>query len=252
MSGWLIPNAVSEAAFLVLIASSFVASFITAAFGIGGGLVLLIVMASLVPPAALIPTHGVIQLGSNIGRALIMWRHILLTALPAFSLGSMVGAALGGLLVINIPPAFVQLAIGVFVIWSVLSRPPRVVRDWPVLIGAVSSFLTMFFGASGLLVAVFTRSKGVARHTYVATHAALMIVQHGLKTLVFGFLGFAFAEYWGLIAAMISTGLAGTVIGGQMLSRIDERRFSTVLNVLLIMLSLRLIYAGATALMRGA
>ncbi len=30
---------------------------------------LLAVMATLVPPAALIPTHGVIQIGSNLGRA---------------------------------------------------------------------------------------------------------------------------------------------------------------------------------------
>jgi hypothetical protein len=40
------------------------------AFGIGGGAALLAVMASLVPPAALIPVHGVVQVGSNLGRAL--------------------------------------------------------------------------------------------------------------------------------------------------------------------------------------
>ena len=58
-----------------LAAASFVTSFITAAFGIGGGGVLLALLASVLPPAALIPVHGLVQLGSNAGRAAIMARH---------------------------------------------------------------------------------------------------------------------------------------------------------------------------------
>jgi hypothetical protein len=45
----------------LLIVASFATSFITAAFGIGGGGVLLAILASLVPPAALIPVHGLVQ-----------------------------------------------------------------------------------------------------------------------------------------------------------------------------------------------
>jgi hypothetical protein len=38
-----------------IVAASFVTSFITAAFGIGGGAALLAILASLIPPVALIP-----------------------------------------------------------------------------------------------------------------------------------------------------------------------------------------------------
>lgn len=71
-----LPDGMSQGVFAALLATSFVGSFITVAFGIGGGALLLAVMATLVPPAALIPTHGVVQIGSNLGRAAVTFRHI--------------------------------------------------------------------------------------------------------------------------------------------------------------------------------
>ncbi len=77
------------------------------------------------------------------------FRHIFWPALPAFTLGAVIGAASGGALVVEPAGAWVRIGVGAFVMWSVLGRPARGVRDWPVLVGAVSSFLTMFFGATG-------------------------------------------------------------------------------------------------------
>jgi uncharacterized membrane protein YfcA len=253
MSGleWLTPEGMSAAVFVALLGSSFIASLITVAFGIGGGGLLLAIMAVLVPPAALIPTHGVIQIGSNLGRALITFRHIFWPALPAFAVGSVIGAALGGALVVNLPPEWVQIGVGGFVLWSVLGRPPRQVRDWPGIVGAISTFLTMFFGATGLFVATYTKSQDLPRHAHVATHAALMTVQHGLKTIAFGLLGFAFSHWWGFVAAMIAAGFVGTLVGKLFLNRMDDTKFRFALNTVLILLSLRLIWGGVSQLMAG-
>jgi uncharacterized membrane protein YfcA len=242
--GIFLPDGMSDVVFAVLVCTSFAASFITVAFGIGGGGILLAVMATLVPPTALIPTHGVIQIGSNLGRALVTFGHIFWPALPAFTAGSVAGAALGGTIVVSLPPAWVQIGVGGFVIWSVLARPPKGLRDWPALVGVVSSFLTMFFGATGLFVAAFTKSQNLPRHSHVATHATLMTVQHGVKTVVFGLLGFAFSHWWAFVAAMIAAGFLGTLAGRMLLNRIDDRRFKIALDAVLILLSLRLIYAG--------
>lgn len=246
-----LPDGMTELVFAALMATSFAASLITVAFGIGGGGILLAVMASLVPPAALIPTHGVIQIGSNLGRAMLTFRHIFWPALPAFAAGSVIGAAAGGAIAVSLPPAWVQLGVGGFVIWSVLARPPQGLRDWPLLVGAVSSFLTMFFGATGLFVATFTKSQNLPRHDHVATHAALMVIQHGLKTLAFGLLGFAFSHWWAFIGAMIAAGFLGTMVGKLALNRIDDRRFKLALDVVLILLSLRLVYGGLRGLLQG-
>ena len=246
-----LPDGMSQAVFAVLLATSFAGSLITVAFGIGGGGVLLAVMATLVPPAALIPTHGVIQIGSNLGRAAVMFRHIFWPALPAFTLGSVIGAGIGGSLAVSLPPAWVQIGVGSFVIWSVLGRPPKGVRDWPLTVGAISSFLTMFFGATGLFVATFTKSQKLPRHDHVATHAALMTVQHGVKTVIFGLLGFAYSDWWGFVIAMIAAGFLGTLVGKRLLNRLDDRKFRLALDVILVLLSLRLIWGGMRQLLAG-
>ncbi len=244
---WL-PDGLSLGAFWAVLAGSFVASFITAAFGIGGGALLLALMASLVPPAALIPVHGVVQLGSNAGRMVLMLRAVYWPALPLFAVGSVIGAGLGGAVVVELPPQFVQIGIGLFVIYAVWARPPAWLGRWPGITGAVSSFLTMFFGATGLFVASFTKSLTLPRHGHVATHAALMTVQHCLKVVVFGLLGFAYGAWLWVIVAMIAVGVIGTLAGGLILNRLSDRHFRGALDALLVLISLRLIWNGIAGL----
>ena len=192
---------------LLLLGTSFLGSFITVALGIGGGALLLAVMASFMPPAALIPIHGVIQLGSNAFRAALLIRRMHWPPFAAFAIGTLLGATFGGMLVINLPPGLVLIGIGLFIIYSVLRRPPAWLSQVPVLTGLISSFLTMFFGATGVFVANFTKSLSLPREAHVATHAVFMTLQHALKILVFGFLGFAYGPWIGFILAMIGAGL---------------------------------------------
>jgi len=243
----LLPEGLSLAAFWALLGASFVASFITAAFGIGGGGLLLAIMAILMPPTALIPVHGIIQFASNASRMALLWRNIFWMALPWFAVGSVVGVAIGGAVAITLSPAFVQIGIGLFVIYTVAFRAPKWFSRWPVLTGLVSSVLTMFFGATGLFVASFTKSHALPRHAHVAPHATLMTVQHGLKVVVFGVLGFAFGPWVPVMAALIATGLAGTFSGRLVLNRMTDARFGMALNVLLIAISLQLIWNGIRA-----
>lgn len=234
-----------------LVGTSFATSFITAAFGIGGGGVLLAILASLVPPAALIPVHGLVQLGSNAGRAAVMFRHRDQGVLLPFAVGAVAGVVLGGSVVVQLPPDILRIGVGLFILWSVLATPPAFMRRSAVIAGGFSSFLTMFFGGTGPFVAAYVKTMGFSRMTHVATHALLMTVQHLLKTVAFGFLGFAFSIWLPLIAAMIASGFLGTLVGKQVLARIDEKRFKFVLNAILIILALRLIWAGGQGVVYG-
>ena len=231
-----------------LVATSFVTSLITGALGIGGGVLLLAIMASLLPPAALIPVHGVIQLGSNIFRAIILSPHIDPAPLLGFTLGAFAGVALGGAIAVDLPPAYVQIGVGAFVIFSVLAKPPAWLGRSPWLSGAISSFLTMFFGATGPFVATFVKALNLDRQSHVATHAVLMTLQHALKVLVFGILGFAFAPWAMFLAAMIGSGFLGTLAGRHVLVRMSNRGFKRALDIVLILISLRLIWNGAMTL----
>ncbi|MEX2518225.1 MAG: hypothetical protein WD969_02700 [Paracoccaceae bacterium] len=103
-----LPSEVALRAAMILLAMSFASSFIATAFGIGGGVWMAGVMASLLPPAALTPAHGLVQLGSNAGRAVTLLRHV--------------GRAhMGGLMALNFSPAAVQIGVGCFVLRSVFA-----------------------------------------------------------------------------------------------------------------------------------
>ena len=120
----LIPADLGAGAAAVLLIASLVTSFITAAFGIGGGAILLAILALLLPPAALIPVHGVVQIGSNLGRATVMISDVRWTIVAPFAAGAAAGVALGGLVAVQLPPGAVQIGVGAFIVWSVFFRPP--------------------------------------------------------------------------------------------------------------------------------
>lgn len=244
----LLPPEVGPLVAVFLMGISFLGSLITAAFGIGGGVVVIAVLATLLPPAALIPVHGVVQLGSNTGRAVIMRAHADWATFRIFLVGALVGIAIGGVIVVDLPPEIIQIGVGAFILWTIFFKPPGFLRRSAWLAGGVSSILTMFFGATGPFVAAYLKTRGYDRMAQVATQAVCMTAQHFLKVVMFALLGFAFAPYLPLILGMIAFGFAGTIAGKKILMKIDEARFKQVLNGILIVLSLRLVWAGVTEL----
>jgi len=91
----LLPAGLGAGTAALLVAASFFTSALTAGLGIGGGVALLSVMGYVLPVAALIPVHGVVQLGSNAGRALVQRAHIGWAVILPFLAGSAAGAAAG-------------------------------------------------------------------------------------------------------------------------------------------------------------
>ena len=245
----LLPPDVTLPVALVLMVVSFASSFITISFGIGGGGIMLGVMATLLPPMALVPVHGVVQFGSNAGRTALMVRHIQWAAALWFAVGIVLGIVLGASVVVAIPPAAVLIGVGLFLIWTVLSRPPAWMRDWPLLTGTVTSVLSMAFGASGPFVNTYVKSLNLGRHAHVATTAVLLTGQHLLKAVAFGVLGFAYAPWAALIAALILCGLGGTWTGKRVLNRMSDARFRQALNLVLLLISVRLVWQGLALLL---
>jgi len=249
MIEWLVPADVGLTAALFLILFSAFTSFITAAAGIGGGIMMVAVMAVLMPAQAVIPVHGVVQIGSNGGRTAIMWRQVQWQVLLPFCAGSVVGAAIGGLTVVELDPAILNIGLACFILYSVWAPPVTAPGRFKVVAtGVFSSFLTMFFGATGTFVSAMVKSMKLGRLEHVATHSACMVAQHVIKVIAFGLLGFNFAPYAGLVVAMIVSGFLGTVIGKRVLVRMNDQFFHRVLAVLLSLLALRLLYEGLSLL----
>lgn len=239
-----------SAAFLA--ALSTITSALTGALGLGGGILMLVVLAQLLPPIVVIPVHAIVQVGSNAGRAALMREHIAWPLVLPFIVGAAIGAGAGAAIVTALPGSSLQIVLAVFVVWSAWApklKPARLASPWFVLVGLFASFAAMFIGAAGPLVAAFLVPDPLTRHQVIATHAMLMTLLHTVKIGAFTAIGFAFLPWLPLLLVMIGFGFLGTLLGRLVLDRMREQSFALAFKLVLSALALKVGFDGVTALL---
>lgn len=208
-------------AFITLLTST-----LTAIVGMGGGMVLIGILPSFLPPLALIPVHGVVQLTSNASRFLFSFHAIRWSLVPAFVIGSLGGVMVFGFFVYTLPTQFIPIAIGSFILISVwfsrLTLLMNKLENYYVL-GFLQSGLGLIVGATGPLGANQLRKDLTDKDEIVATAALFMSFSHIVKLLVFGMIGFQFRAYLPTMGVMIVGAILGSFIGTRLRSRIPNQ-----------------------------
>lgn len=231
---------------LILLASSFVGSLLTAALGVGGGAFLITVMADLVPPIALIPLHGIVQLGSNSSRAVLTRKHLQYPVIGYFALGAVVASVCAVLLLGKIDPSIIPPLVALFILWLCWGPMPEIglgKKPLGLFIGGwLTTLATMVVGATGPLVSAWLGRSGIGRWTYTANFSSCMTLQHLLKIVVFGVAGFAFTDWIPLLIGMLVTGYIGTKVGLLVLGKLPEKQFKRVFKWLLTLLAIRVLW----------
>ncbi|TDI66068.1 MAG: sulfite exporter TauE/SafE family protein [Alphaproteobacteria bacterium] len=238
VDGWLL---------LGLSAASFVTTFLSVALAMGGGLMLLAILAMFFPPAVLIPIHTLVQLGVGAGRIFLMWRYILWNTLLPFTMGAALGAFAGAQIFITLPAALLYGGLSVFIV--TVTWLPALGRFGPergrfALLGLGATFLGMFVSATGTLVSPFVAAASPDRRNHSATLAVLMTVVHIMKIAAFGALGVGIGAYLPLVAAMIATAAAGSWLGRAVLNRMEESWYRIAFKVVMTVLSVRLMWVA--------
>lgn len=243
----LLPDGISFAAAVLLIIASFFTSGLTAAAGIGGGLLMLALMTYLIPISALIPVHGLVQLGSNSGRTWVQRKNVDWRVTRLFLVGSLLGALAGAMLAVQLSRGTLEIFLGVFILVLVWLKFPPIQNagNWLVTAGGtVTTFISMFAGATGPLVAVFLNKLFSEHRQLVATHGATMVAQHGLKIVAFGLVGFAFLEWLPMVALMVISGYLGTRAGTSVMNKLPEKTLKLLFKVTLSVVALDLLRRG--------
>ena len=228
-----------------LMVASFLTNFMSIVAGTAGGLMLLVIMATVFPPAVLIPVHTWVQLGSGFSRTFFMWSHVLKGTLAPFIVGSALGAALGARVFVSLPGGVLLGMLGVFIL--LVTWVPHLGRFGPergrfALVGFLATFLGVFVSATGTLVGPFVASASPDRRNHVSTMSALMAITHISKIAAFTTFGFAIGAYVPLILAMIAAGMLGNFAGEHMLDRMREEWFRTLFKIVMTILALRLVW----------
>jgi uncharacterized membrane protein YfcA len=241
----ILPADMSLLMFVGLTVASFCTAFIGLYTGTAGGLILLAIMASVMPPASVIPTHTFVQLGSGLTRAMLMWRWIMRGTILPFLAGAIAGALLGAKTFIALPQSMLMGILGVFILivtWLPSLGRIGAERGRFAIVGFAATFLGVFVSATGTIVAPFVASAAPDRRNHAATLGALMTLVHILKLIAFAVIGFSVWDYVPLIIAMVATGSIGNWLGEVALARTSEKKFRLILQIGLTILALRLVW----------
>lgn len=139
---------------------------------------------------------------------------------------------------------YVPLFIGVYILLSLWSEKfnEKIKRyESYFLAGFFQTGLSMVVGATGPLTMTLLFKDYEDKNKVVATGAALMSITHILKVFVFMYFGFVFFDYIGVIVAMIIGAISGSWVATKLRDKIDGKRFTMILKVLLSALAIQVI-----------
>ncbi|AGA28561.1 sulfite exporter TauE/SafE family protein [Singulisphaera acidiphila] len=230
---------------VLLLTAGWLAATVSGAAGFGGALLLLPVLVYVVGAKAAVPVLTLAQLLGNLSRAGFGWKEIRWRSALVFSLGAVPASVVGSRLFVALPPGMVQRLIGVFLLGIVaLRHTPLGRRRMPEAMlapaGIVVGFLSAIAGSAGPLGAVVFLNLQLPAQVYVATEAITAVLMHLTKSIVY-------RRYAAMAPIQLGGGLAlggammfGSWTGRKLIERLTEKRFSLLVEVLLIVAALSL------------
>jgi len=232
---------------IALTVTALIASIISGMTGMGGGTILLAVMAMLLETSSVVPLHAGVQLVSNGTRLIIFFKHIRWRILLLFMAGILPGALVGIFIFQSMDKDIVKLLMGIFILLVTYlpksKREVKVSHKLFIPVGLVAGVIGIFFGAIGPFIAPFFVRGDILKEELVATKAACQAVTHIIKIFFFGFIGINVMGMWKIFLPLCAMVIVGTLIGKKFLGRISDALFKKIFKVLLTLIALNIVIA---------
>ena len=242
---------------VILIIAAFITSSISAVIGMGGGVILLGIMAIMIPDGYMVVAlHGVIQLISNVSRTYIFREHIKSSIVKQFFIGSFFGLILSGLIILllinlfdvlsanEIKVDFLKPLIGVFILWYLYIKGPKTSKGNKqfYFVGGISGLSGVFIGATGPLIAPFFINGNLKKENIIANKAACQAITHlGKIPLFIYFFNVNYLNESATLLPLICAVFLGTNFGKKVLSYIPENIFNLLFRIALSIIAIKLI-----------
>ena len=223
---------------------AFTAGAINAAFGVGGGVMLIACLPGRVIPSAIVPLHGLSILVNNIFRAALDWKCIRWHIVLHFMIGAVIGMLLALPILDKIPAERIPLLLGISILVLVWLPRFSIGNFLPApyfCCGLIQTFLAMFIGATGPLVMLFFLNKGFSRDEIIAHNAIVNVGADLIKMAGFISMGFPYADFLPEIAALAGGMTAGAFAGKRLRGCFSPRSFTLIIKLLITGLALKMI-----------
>jgi len=221
----------------LLITTSMLASALTAATGVGGGTLLLLVMVWVLPLPVAIPLHSAVQLFSNGSRAWLIREHIRHKIAVPILIGGCFGAVIGAPLIFSatvnnwLPVIFGALVL--VVVWLPLPTTNHLTPSKLLCLGFFINGIGSLISAIGPITASTLRTQMDNKLQTVATLAAIVCGFGVARVLTYTANGFLWGQQLELLAGMLISGYVGTRIGLHYLTKLSEHLFSIIFKLIL-------------------
>tara|TARA_Y100000746_G_scaffold164360_1_gene141725 strand:+ start:306 stop:1052 length:747 start_codon:yes stop_codon:yes gene_type:complete len=242
---------------IVLIFAAFITSSISAVLGMGGGIILLGIMAIIIPEGyKVIALHGMVQLFSNSTRTYVFRQYIKKNIIKQFFSGALIGVIISIIIIIMLINYFnvgsaneikvevLKPFIGFFIVWYLFLKGPKKERKINsfVPVGLVAGLSSIFIGAVGPLIAPFFLRKDLNKEHVIANKAASQMITHFTKIPLFiYFFNMNYKSELNILLPLIIAVYLGTNFGKKILSFIPEKLFKKLFKITLFIIAIRLI-----------
>lgn len=231
---------------VIIIAGSFLASVVNAAFSAGGALIILAITSTVLPIQAIVPIHSTLLIGSTATRVWLFWDHIDWKIAGPFLVGSLFGALIGARVYVELPEAIIATAISLLMLVALwlpkVTWRPRIRHPWAI-VGFIHTLISTLFAYGALLHSVILHTD-LRRQQIIGTMAGGLTGMGVFKIVGYVVYGFDYSPYLVTIAAAVAVSFLGTAAGKHLGERLSEDRFRLAYRVLITITALRLLYAG--------
>jgi len=244
----------------ILIIAAFITSSISAVIGMGGGIILLGIMAMIIPEGYMvIALHGIIQLISNTTRTYVFKKHLKNDLIKQFSIGAFLGVGISVVIIFilmhffevssanDIKVEMLKPLIGIFIIWYLFFKKKSLKKKSNsfVKVGGIAGLSSIFIGAVGPLIAPFFLNRSLTKENIIANKAACQMITHSSKIPLFIFLfNVNYIQEYKILVPLTAAVFIGTNFGKYILNFIPEKLFNKLFKGTLFIIAIRLILTG--------
>ena len=238
---------------LVIAAAAFLTATLSGIAGVGGGTILIGIFYAIgLAPAQAVPLHASVQLVSNASRTAAYFRSVEWRAIGWFLLGTVPAPFLVAPFVAGVNPHIIELVLAGMILVSMLpstnDRGLLPLRWAYLLAGVLNGSIGMFVGATGLFVGKLFLRPEWRKEPMIGTLALCQLVGHLMKIIAFASVGFDPLHQPELLWPLLIAVILGTMAGKQLNQRLSEEHFRKLVNGILLVMALKLIWDGVSAL----
>ncbi len=183
---------------------------------------------------------AVFHLSSNISKLLLFKDGLDKRLLAYIGIPAVIFVIIGGVLSRYIDETILKLSFAIFIIVTSLffllfkNFVIRATNRNAIAGGTLSGFLAGVLGTGGAIRGLTMVAFNIEKTVFVATSAAIDFAVDFSRTVVYFFNGYIRAEHAKYMVGLLVIGFAGSWIGKQVLQRISQQWFKTIVLLLLL------------------